>query len=490
MELDFRHVLRAFGRFWWLLVLGSLLMAILAYGVSLYQTPMYRAQVTLQVNPVQTSNGLDYNALLYAERLTQTFQRLVTVRPVLEPVIEELALPYTAEQLAGNVTVQAESDSQLLIIQVSDPDPDRASTTANALATSFATFVADQQAVTADSADVPDAQILVRESSIRPSAPYTPRTTLNVAVGMFTGLVLAAGVVLFIVYLDDTVRSAIDLSRLNAGPLLASVRKFPKPEKGRSHLFVADRPGSDEAEAIRLLRTNIRLASTAQPLGTLAVSSPNASEGTSTIAANLAVAFAQVGLATALVDADVRQPQQHRIFQVENDRGLTTLLTDANKNWLEVALDTGIHDLVIIPSGAVPPGATADLLSLTQLSEILEDLKSAFDVVIIDTPPILPVSDALVVASHTDGIVLVCRSGHTKIEALRRSAETLQRGAVRIVGVVLNQENSQRRTAFHRAKGADEPDEVVAGGAEPTLTLGKLRGWPRLKPSIAVAGDE
>lgn len=490
MELDFRHVLRAFGRFWWLLVLGSLLMAMLAYGVSLYQTPLYRAQVTLQVNPVQTSNVLDYNALLYAERLTQTFQRLVTVRPVLEPVIQELSLPYTAEQLADNVTVQAESDSQLLMIQVSDPDPDWASTTANALATSFAAFVTDQEGVTAGSADVPNAQIIIRESSIRPTAPYTPRTTLNVAIGMFTGAVLAAGIVLFIVYLDDTVKSSTDLSRLHVGPLLASVPKSPRQERGRSQLFVADRPDTDEAEAIRLLRTNIWLAA-AQNVGTLAVSSPNASEGKSTIAANLAVAFAQVGLATVLVDADLRQPRQHEIFQMDNDRGLTTLLMDVKKNWLGIAQDTEIHDLVVISSGPMLPSAPADLLSLTRMSEILEQLKNAFDVVIIDTPPILPVSDALVVASHTDGMVLVCRSGHTKIEALRRSTETLQRGAVRIVGVVVNQETSHGWRAFRWAKRPDTPEKEPAGRARPKLALGMFRG--KLQPSssvLATAGDE
>lgn len=490
MELDFRHVLRAFGRFWWLLLLGSLLLGILAYGVSRYQTPMYRAQVTIQVDPVQTASVLDYNALLYAERLTQTFQRLVTLRPVLEPVIEELSLPYTAGQLAGNVTVQAESDSQLLVIQVSDQDPDRASTTANALAASFATFVADQQAVTGGSAVVPNAQILIRESSIRPTAPYSPRPALNVVIGMFTGAVLAAGIVLIVVYLDDTVKGSTDLSRVHAGPLLASVRRFPKSGR-RTPLFVTDRPGAEEAEAIRLLRTHIRLASAAQPLGTLAVSSPNASEGTSTIAANLAVAFAQAGLATALVDADVRQPRQHGIFQVNNDRGLTTLLSDANVNWLDVAIDTGMHELVMIPSGPMPPGATADLLSLARLGEILEELKRAFDVVIIDTPPILQASDALVIASNSDGIVLVCRSGHTKIEALRRSAETLQRGAVRIVGVVVNKENSQGRILFHRLKGAGTPEQSPSAGVAPKLASGTFRGRLRPRPSIlAVVSDD
>lgn len=476
MEFDFRHLLRVFGRFWWILVLGALLLGGLGLGVSHYQAPMYRAQVTLQVNPIQTSNVLDYNALLYAERLTQTFQRLVTVRSVLEPVIEDLSLPYTAAQLSGNVIVQAESDSQLLIIQVSDSDPDRASTTANALATTFAGVVAGQPPATAGSVVVPSAQIIIREPAIPPTAPYAPRPILNMAIGIAAGLVLAAGIVLLIVYLDDTVKSTMDLSQLQIGPLLASIRKFPRLGRGRSPLFVADRPTSDVAEAIRLLRTNIQFASTARPIGTLVVSSANASEGKSTVAANLAVAFAQAGFVTALVDADFHQPRQHTIFEKENDRGLSTLLTDARRHWLGASQSTRIDNLVLIPSGPLPPHAAADLLNLTRLPEILKDLRNAFDMVIIDTPPILPVSDALVVASHTDGIVLVCRSGHTRVTALRRSARTLQRGAVRVVGIVVNQEKGNVLSEYYEANERNEPATSLTGRAEPTFAPGAFRG--------------
>lgn len=461
MEFDFRHILRSLTRFWWIVVIGVLAMSSLGFVVSERQTPLYAARTTVQIEPVQSTNLVDYNALMYAERLTQTFQRMITFRPVLEPVIQQLQLPYTAGELAANVTAIAESDSQLLIIQVSDPDPARAAQISNAIATSFQNRVAAQGLTPAnDQTFVPSARILIVEPAVPPASPYAPRVSFNVALGGVVGLILGLGLVLVIAYLDNTVKSTTDFSRIGAGALLASIRKLPNLQPGHAQLYVAEQPALDASEAIRLLRTNLEFASASREISALTISSINASEGKSTVASNLASSLALAGFVTAIVDADLRRPQQHNIFRLDNQRGLSTLLMKRDTSWHSVAQKTEFENLIVIPSGPLPPNA-ADLLSATALHDTLKELRGVFDIVIVDTPPIGPVSDALVVSGHTDGIVIVCRSGKTRVDALSRTVDELVRGAVRVIGVVSNLEPRRAsRGSYYR----DAESTHVPGG--------------------------
>jgi len=151
---------------------------------------------------------------------------------------------------------------------------------------------------------------------------------------------------------------------------------------------------------------------------------------------------------TAVIDADLRRPTQHRIFETGNDRGLSTLLTMAERPWTWAARETLVPNLTVIPAGPLPPNP-ADLLSLDRLRQILGDMQGTFDVIVIDTPPVLAVSDPLIIAAHVDGMVLVTNGGKTRMDALRRAALTLQRGSIRIVGVVVNQQSNKSRDGYY-----------------------------------------
>jgi non-specific protein-tyrosine kinase len=275
--------------------------------------------------------------------------------------------------------------------------------------------------------------------------------TLNVAIGIVLGGIVAVGLVVVLIYLDSTIKSTVDFQELIGSPLLSAVARVPNLMEGRQQLFVIDQPQSEASEAIRLLRTNIEFASAADEIATLIVSSPASGDGKSTVAANLAVTLSQAGFMTALIDADMRRPELHHIFQVRNDRGLSTVLTRTDVQWHQAAIETGMPNLVLIPSGPVPPNA-ADLLSQDRLGDMISDMKRLFDIVIIDTPPVLAVSDALTVAGHADGIVLVCRSGRTRIEAMRTSVEQMRRSATRMVGVVVNQEKAAAKNAYYSSE--------------------------------------
>jgi len=202
------------------------------------------------------------------------------------------------------------------------------------------------------------------------------------------------------------------------------------------------------------------------------VTSPGPSEGKSTVTANLAVAMAQAGFTTVIIDADLRRPSQHKIFAVPNERGLTTLLTHPDQPWNWAAVEVLSGSLYVIPSGPLPPNP-ADLLSSERWRQTLATIVEMVDFVLIDTPPILTASDPLVVAPAADGVVLVCRAGRTRREALRRATMALRQGTVRIVGVVLNQRTGREDDSYYYYQGPYRVDKPAAASGNGRSTHGK-----------------
>jgi capsular exopolysaccharide synthesis family protein len=280
-------------------------------------------------------------------------------------------------------------------------------------------------------------QVTVVEYAVVPIEPLPSGGIPLVPLAAIAGLILAAATVLFLAHFDTTVRVGLDFDALVGGPLLSVVPRLPKLRDGYHRLFVLDRPKAEAAEAVRLLRTNIEFASEVSKVTSIAVTSSGPAEGKSTIVANLAVAMAQGGLSVVVIDSDLRNPYQHKIFGTGNRRGLTTLLTHEHLPWTSVALETIVPRLFLVASGPMVPNP-ADILSKNRLPQLLEELSREVDVVVLDTPPILGATDALLVAAKADAALLTGRIGHTQIDALGNAAVALQRGSVRVIGVVLN----------------------------------------------------
>jgi len=212
---------------------------------------------------------------------------------------------------------------------------------------------------------------------------------------------------------------------------------------------------------MRLLRTNLEFASASQPIHALTVSSASPSEGKSTTAANLGVVMAQSGLATVVIDADLRKPTLNRIFGVENHSGLTTLLTHPETAWEEEAKKVALPGLYLIPSGPIPPNPS-DLLSSDRFARLIDQIKEDADLVIIDSPPLLSASDALAISRHTDGVVLVSHSGRTRIDALRHAANSIHQGGIRLIGVVLNRQKGQHGASYYGEYYGPSPSTETA----------------------------
>jgi non-specific protein-tyrosine kinase len=325
----------------------------------------------------------------------------------------------------------------------------------------------------------PGDTVRIFSTAVAPRTQYAPRTLMNIVLGVLLGLMMSAGLIMLIDYLDNTVKSTLDFPQLVGGPLLATIRAIDRIQPGRSQLFMLDDPKGVPAESVRLLRANIEFASATRELVTISLTSPNPGEGKSTIAANLAIALAQAGFVTALVDADLRRPTQHRIFSVSNDRGLSSLLAYPEHDWSWAARGTMIPNLTLIPSGPLPPNP-ADLLSLDRLRQILDDLRSVVDVIIVDSPPILAVSDPLIIAAHMDGTALVTLGSKTRLDALKRAVQILHRGAPRIIGIVLNQQGEKGDGGYYY-------QEYSAVSDEPRGGLRRRRSTPAATPPPATA---
>jgi succinoglycan biosynthesis transport protein ExoP len=306
--------------------------------------------------------------------------------------------------------------------------------------------------------------ITVVEPAAVPSVPVSPRTTLNLALAMAVGLTLSIGAVLLLEYLDDSIRSPGEVRALLNAPILAAIGKI----NGSNYVdkLIAERePRSPLTEAYRSLRTNLQFSSLDNPIHTIVVTSAGPSEGKSLTASNLAVVLAQAGLSVVLVDADLRRPVVHKVFGLKNNIGLTTWLVgqttepavaaittagaSGGSRWLEPSpvnktgpLDAYIQAsstarLRVVTSGSLPPNP-AEVLGSSRMHQFLEEINQVADIVILDSPPCVTVTDAVVLSRWVDGVILVLDQKNTSRQGLQRAHENLQTVGAKLLGAVIN----------------------------------------------------
>lgn len=207
-------------------------------------------------------------------------------------------------------------------------------------------------------------------------------------------------------------------------------------------------PSSPISEVYKTLRTNIQFSSIDTPFKTIMATSAVKGEGKTTTVSNLAVAYAQEGKKVILIDCDLRSPSIHQVFSQSNHAGLTNILANQNQ-WQEVIRDTTIDTLSLLTSGPIPPNP-AELLASRRMKSLIEELKQHYDMIFFDVPPVLAVTDSLVVSALSDGVILVVNAGKVDKELVRKTKASLEHVNARLIGVVLNRINrSERKAALH-----------------------------------------
>jgi len=274
------------------------------------------------------------------------------------------------------------------------------------------------------------------EAAAYPSGPIRPKPLNNTMLAGAVGLMLAAGIVFLIEYLDDTLKTPDDIQHHLGLPVIGYIAQMKVADKSAEAVYVAKQPRSPVTEAFRALRTNLEFAGVDQPLRTLLVTSPGPGEGKTTTATNLAAIIAQGDRNVVLLDADLRRPRVHRFLSLPNQVGLSDLFR-GNLDILSVKRAVEENEkMQVITSGNLPPNP-AELLGSERMSQILDDIASLEDMIIIDSPPAL-VSDAAILSAKVDGVILVLQPGKTNAASAVATLEQLKRADARVLGVVLN----------------------------------------------------
>lgn len=441
-DIELNSYLHLLRRHWWLLIAGPLIATLIAYVGSKRITPVYETSATLLINQTQTPGVVLYNDILTSERLTNTYAELIKGPSVLDEAVARIPFPVTSRGLAATTSVSVIQNTQLLKVTVRNNSPGEAATIANTLASVFI----DQNA---SSLGRPGTVTTAERARI-PTSPASPNIKLNTAAAAVLGFVAFVGLAFLLDYLDDTVKSDRELG---AGfPVLGQVRRLHLGKK-RAPVRV---DVLESSEAYARLRTNIHFAGLTRTLKAIVVTSAGAGEGKSTTASGLALGLARSGARVVLVDADLRRPSVHRIFRVSNSFGLTGLILSRRNVAATGLVSTVAPNLSVLPAGPLPPNP-ADLLLSSQLAGILADLRETFDYVIIDTPPLLAVTDAAILAGSADGTLVVVQAGKTRRTALQRALQELEGVQSLVIGLVFNRVRDRSDSYYHYRYEEENP---------------------------------
>jgi len=491
--IDLRQYAALFWHWAWLIVLAALIAGAASYFFSQRMTKYYQSAATVLVNEAPGTNLVDNSQVASSQQLTATYMQLMVKEPVLEEVKKELGLSLSTGDLKSMISITQVSSTQLLQISVEATDPKLAASIANTLVTVFSNQIQDIQtqrfsqseatlktqlddmakqlgayqtqeadAVTADdknrldslvtqyqqmysnllqsyeSVRLSEAQstssVVQVESAAAAVNPTRPKVLQNAAMTAAVGFMLALGIIVIIQLLDDTVKTPEDITRKFRLPVLGVINHHAAEKD--SPITITD-PRSPTAEAYRTLRTNVSYASVDKPLRTLMVTSAEPGEGKTTTVSNLGVVLAQNGFSVLITDCDLRHPRVHKYFGLSNRQGLSSLFAQSADVLNGTRQTTRVDNLSIVTTGLLPPNP-AELLGSQKMQHILTSMRQAADIVLIDTPPILAVTDAAVLAPTLDGVLLVVRPGKTRASALRLTLEQFQQVNAHVLGVVLN----------------------------------------------------
>ncbi len=303
-----------------------------------------------------------------------------------------------------------------------------------------------------------------------PSSPVTPQPIRNAAIALVLGLLLGVGLALLRDYFDDAITSREDLERAAEGlPVLGEIPRFGRwrrkdgPKKGRPSVVTFNAPTSRTAEAFRSLRTAVQFLGVDRKLCTIQVTSANADEGKTEVVVNLAVVCARAGLRVAIVCCDLRRPRVHEYFGFPNDVGLTSLILGTATLHEALRRVPDEPNLRLLSAGPPPPNPS-ELLGTSNARQVIASLEEIADLVLIDCPPVLPVSDALIVSGTVDATLLVASTKLSSRRTVRRTLEMLRSVDAPLLGAVLNMVDHNESVAAYGPYGYVEPSERGSGG--------------------------
>ena len=403
--------------------------------------PLYTTYTTIiltKSNEAQTGTTITQNDILLNQKLVETYTKIIKSKLVLDQVISETGITYTAEELGKNVAVEAYENTEMLKISVTDSDPELSASIANSIAQVFSGEVAKIYQMN---------NISVIDIAQVPEEVSNNTLTRDFFIALFISIFGSIGVIFIIYYFDDSIKLTDDLEEEIGMPVIAKVFKsdIGSKNRGKVELLVQKYPKSVVSESIKTLRTNLQFSSVDSELKTILVTSSIPGEGKSFISANLAISFTQTDKKVLIVDCDMRKGRQHRIFKLSNSKGLSNLLIDDMTNLKDYINKTSVPGVHVITRGTVPPNPS-ELLNSKKNADLLRVLKAKYDVIIYDGVPCNGLPDSIIMSKLVDKVLIVSSDSMTPKSVLESTKKQLESVNAPIAGDVLNNVNRKNST--------------------------------------------
>jgi len=430
--VDLRDYLRVLKSRWSFIAACALTTLALSAALTWAATPQYSSSARLFVSTSASDDSQALQGGQFSLQRVKSYADLLSGQEIARRVVDQLGLEESPKALASQISATTKVDTVILTVNVTDPDPERAQRLATAVSTVFVGYVAELE--TPPGKDAATIKASVVDPASKPSSPISPNTVRNLALGLLLGLILGAGLALLRDTLDTTIKSTKQLAALVEAPILASITF--DPDAIDTPLTSTLDTYAPRTEAFRVLRTNLQFIDPDIQRKVFVVTSSLPGEGKTTTAINLALALAEGGERVALVEGDLRRPKISEYLNLESAVGLTTVLI--GKLPLDAAMQATANDeLEVLASGATPPNP-AELLKSSSMSKLIGALREKYDIVLIDAPPLLPVTDGALLAAEADGALLVIRHGKTTTDQVSSAVDRLDAVGATPVGVIFN----------------------------------------------------
>jgi capsular exopolysaccharide synthesis family protein len=417
----------------WVTVCVTLAVTVLgAVAITLFTTPLYQASTRLFVST--TTGGASVSDTYQGNRLSQervvSYTQLLMGQTLAQRTIDKLGLDMSADALRENVKATAKPDTVLIDVAVLDESPVRARDIANALSDEFVVMARELE--TPEDGARPDARVVVEQRASIPDRPVVPKTMRNILMGIALGVLLGIGLAVIRDLLDNTVKDRQTLEEITGAGIVGSI---PLDKDRRKQAAISfDKENSAIAEAFRKLRTNLQFLSVDNPPRVIVVTSSMPSEGKSTTAINIALALAEAEHNVVLVDGDMRRPMLHKYLDLVGPVGFSTVLS-GGASLTDALQKTSVPGLTVLTAGTVPPNPS-ELLGSQAAKKLLGELRAQYDYVILDSTPLLAVTDAALLATAADGALLMARFGQTKRDQLAHAVRNLEDVGASVLGTV------------------------------------------------------
>ena len=430
--IDLQEVFEILKKRLGLIVLLAIIGAtVLGAFTNFFETPMYQTSTQLLVSRLESENNVTGSEISANIQIINTFNDILVSPIILNQVIEELNLGITAGQLRGSMTAANRTNSQVITLRVQHESPTIARDVANTTAEIFERDLPTIMNV--------DSVHILAEAEL-PRGPIANNLTINISMGFLGGAMMGMFLAFLLNFLDKRVKSEQEVEKLVNVPTLGIIEfdKKRKRERGsKRNLTTSINPKSPISEQYRTIRTNIQFLMIDKEIKTLAFTSAAPGEGKTTTIANLAITLAYQGDKVLLIDADLRKPTLHQLIGVRNQHGLTNLITKKSTKKSAILRVPRIANLYVLPSGPIPPNPS-ELLNSKKMKNLISELSQEYDWVLFDTPPVLAVTDAQILANRCDGVILVLKSNQTQKEELVKAKELLDKANTNLMGTIMS----------------------------------------------------